>query len=88
MFLSPSTYMASEKNTFLNKYAFIFKIYFHRETFQDFHELHTVQLLQEPLPLLVHKKKIVLLIHLLQMPFELQIFQTLFLFFGEDLSLM
>lgn len=28
--------MASEKNTFLNKYAFIFKIYFHRETFSGF----------------------------------------------------
>ena len=81
--------MASEKNTFLNKYAFIFKNIFSIEKlFQDFHELHTVQLLQEPLPLLVHKKKIVLLIHLLQMPFELQIFQTLFLFFGENLSLM
>ena len=82
--------MASEeKHIPKTNMLFIFKKYiFIEKLFQDFHELHTVQLLQEPLPLLVHKKKIVLLIHLLQMPFELQIFQTLFLFFGENLSLM
>lgn len=31
--------MASEKNTFLNKYAFIFKNIFHRETFSGFSQV-------------------------------------------------
>lgn len=64
------------------------KIYFHRETFSGFSQVTYRTTTSGASPTSSSQEKDSSSHPPLQMPFELQIFQTLFLFFGENLSLM